>query len=307
MRYYKQTIIETPCDFSFLATLHSHGWVQLAPFLYDPVNRRLDYPVNSKGVECLISLGFDSDNSIILEVNSDNAIGKLELSEINRLVLRIFGLHNDIGDLHRLVNKFPEYSWISRYKLGRFLASPTLWEDMVKTIATTNITWDQTIGICTNLVALGKPILGRHCFPTPDEIAQIDLVEFSALTKLGYRAKHVHELANLIISGALDLEALADSSGPRENLYSSILSLKGFGPYSAGNVLRVMGRHERLAIDSVVRNSLSVQFYKGKKPTDLQIERRYKKFGVWAGLIMWCEVTKDSLIERLEVSKSLSE
>ena len=71
-------------------------------------------------------------------------------------------------------------------------------------------------------------------------------------------------------------------------------------------MLRVMGRHERLAIDSVVRNSLSVQFHKGKKPSDIQIERRYKKFGAWAGLIMWCDVTKDSLIERLEASQSAS-
>ena len=306
MQYYKQTIINTPCDFSFLATIHSHGWVQLAPFHYDPVNSLLEYPVNLKGVECLIRLGFDADNSIIIEAESERVIGELELSEINSLVLRIFGLHNDIGDLHRLIKKFPEYSWISQYKLGRFLASPTLWEDMVKTIATTNITWDQTIGICNNLVALGKPILGRNCFPTPQEIAQVDLVELSALTKLGYRAKHVHKLANLIISGALDLEAWADSSVPSEKLYSSIVNLQGFGPYSAGNMLRVMGRHERLAIDSVVRNSLSVQFHKGKKPSDIQIERRYKKFGAWAGLIMWCDVTKDSLIERLEASQSAS-
>jgi len=306
LQYYKQTIIDTPCDFSFLATIHSHGWVQLAPFRYDPVNHRLEVPVNSKGVECLISISFDSDNSIILEVKSERIIGELELSEINCLVSRIFGLQNDIGDLHRVINKFPEYSWISQNKLGRFLASPTLWEDMVKTIATTNITWDQTIGICNNLAALGKPILGRNCFPTPQEIAQVDLVELSALSKLGYRAKHVHKLANLIISGALDLEAWADSSVPSEKLYSSIVNLQGFGPYSAGNVLRVMGRHERLAIDSVVRNSLSEQFHKGKKPNDLQIERRYKKFGAWAGLIMWCDVTKDSLIERLDASQSAS-
>ncbi|MEZ4614458.1 MAG: hypothetical protein R2867_02935 [Caldilineaceae bacterium] len=41
---------------------------------------------------------------------------------------------------------------------GRLLRSPTLWEDVVKTIATTNVTWRNTVSMIHRLVdTLGAP------------------------------------------------------------------------------------------------------------------------------------------------------
>ena len=133
-----------------------------------------------------------------------------------------------------------------------------------------------------------------------------DPIEFAKITRLGYRAKHVHELATAIASGVLDVEIWRNSSLSTGELYSKILELSGFGPYATGNVLRLLGRHEKLAIDSVVRNSLAEKLYKGIKPTDFQIESRYKKFGAWADLIMWFDAEQTTLLSSLERNGSES-
>ena len=54
----------------------------------------------------------------------------------------------------------------------------------------------------------------------------------------------------------------------------------------------LVGRYDGLALDSWLRS----QFYKNhnneKKCTDLKIEKYYKKFGKWRGLVIWCDMTE---------------
>eukprot|EP00808_Paulinella_micropora_P025331 g40156.t1 len=96
--------------------------------------------------------------------------------------------------------------------------SPTLWEDLVKTVCNTNIrfrvpkdrqegysqgfsTWGFNLRLCSQLGTR------NGAFPTAREVQQAGLGTLEAL-KLGYRAKRIFALAEQVENGQLDLPAL---------------------------------------------------------------------------------------------------
>ena len=72
-----------------------------------------------------------------------------------------------------------------------------------------------------------------------------------------------------------------------------MLALPGFGPYAAGQALRLLGRHEDLALDSWCRNKLAQQRGRRKPPADRTVERAYRAFGRYKGLALWMDLTAD--------------
>ncbi len=70
-------------------------------------------------------------------------------------------------------------------------------------------------------------------------------------------------------------------------------SVKGAGEYAAGNILRLLGRYEYLALDSWVRGKYSELYHGGRTVSDTTIARRYREHGQWRGLILWLEMTRD--------------
>jgi len=72
----------------------------------------------------------------------------------------------------------------------------------------------------------------------------------------------------------------------------AILAEHGFGPYAAEGLLRVLGRHDYLALDSWVRKRYR-QMYRGPaKSVDRAIARRYARYGEYRGLALWLELTQ---------------
>ncbi|HEX7254101.1 MAG TPA: Fe-S cluster assembly protein HesB, partial [Thermoanaerobaculia bacterium] len=99
--------------------------------------------------------------------------------------------------------------------------------------------------------------------------------------------------ARRVSSGKLDLEKWQAEQGSSESLREAILEEHGFGPYAAENILRILGRHDFLALDSWVRKKYR-QLYPGRaKSTDGSIARRYAKYGNYRGLALWLDMTRD--------------
>ena len=55
-------------------------------------------------------------------------------------------------------------------------------------------------------------------------------------------------------------------------------------------MLRLMGRHDRLSIDTVARDVYKTQFKNGEMPTDAEIRAYYDTFGEWRGLAQWLDI-----------------
>ena len=150
--------------------------------------------------------------------------------------------------------------------LGRLLRSPTVFEDVVKTIATTNTQWSGTKAMTRALCeALGEPLPGdaaRRAFPTPEAIAGAPLDTLTA-ARFGYRGPYVAELARRVVAGELDLEGLTNSKLPTPELLRALLGIKGVGPYAAATLLMLLGRYDALGSDTVLRDFVSAQYFAG--------------------------------------------
>ena len=100
------------------------------------------------------------------------------------------------------------------------------------------------------------------------------------------------ELAERVATGNLDLEAWRTTDLPSGELFKHMRSIKGIGPYAAGNLMKLVGRYDYLGLDSWVRAQYYKVHHKGRKVKDSTIEKRYKRDGKWRGLFIWFEMTR---------------
>src|SRR5207302_9345561 len=113
----------------------------------------------------------------------------------------------------------PALAWTTA-GAGRLLRSPTVFEEVVKTICTTNCTWSATVRMVSALVEhLGEPALGAprsspygRAFPTAEAMARKDSAFYTETVRAGYRGEYLRALAKSVASGTLDLEALGRAS-----------------------------------------------------------------------------------------------
>jgi len=276
--------IEIPEDFSFRATVYSHGWCELAPFSLDVDSWRLSY-VFSDGKNSTPATIFEERTKLRIDL----ANGKIKPEKIIRDIRHILRLDDDLSGLYAAVAGNDRLEWVTHRRAGRLLRSPTVWEDLVKTMCTTNCSWALTKIMVNNLVAkLGS----KAGFPTPQAMANQDEAFYRAEIKAGYRAPYFIELAQKVAGGELDPEQWLHSDLPTPELKKEMKKVKGVGDYAAENLLKLVGRYDGLALDSWLRS----QFYKnhnnGRACRDIKIERHYKKYGEWRGLVIWCDMTE---------------
>ena len=174
------------------------------------------------------------------------------------------------------------------------LRSPSVFEDVVKMICTTNCTWALTEIMVNNLVdKLGETFDDSHkSFPSPEALAGTSEKFLRKDIKAGYRSPFLLEFAEKVASGKLDIECLRSSDLSTEELFKELRSIKGVGVYSAGNLLKLLGRYDYLGLDSWSRGKYYELYHQGRAVSDRTIERRYKQLGKWRGLFFWLEMTK---------------
>lgn len=282
-------------DFVFWRTVTSHGWYDLPPFVCDANRRTLTRSLVTPGgpaVTCVIREADGDDISV-------SAVSPSPLTTADRRSLRLqiaacLRLHEDFRPFHRQARRIPEWRWIAAARSGRLLRAPTVFEDAVKMICTTNCTWALTKLMVNRLVEeFGAPAVdGHHVFPAPEAIAGATEADLRRRCTMGYRTPFILEMSRRVASGALDLESWRDPAIPEEELYDRMRSVKGIGDYAAGNLLKLCGRYARLGLDSWVRQQYARLHHAGRKVSDRTIERRYREFGEWRGLFFWLEMTR---------------
>jgi 3-methyladenine DNA glycosylase/8-oxoguanine DNA glycosylase len=96
----------------------------------------------------------------------------------------------------------------------------------------------------------------------------------------------------MVVDREVDIEGWEECSATTGELKEEMLSLPGVGPYVAENMLRFLGRPEGLGLDSWLRAEYARKYHGGRRVTDRTIARRYACFGSWAGLALWCDMTR---------------
>jgi 3-methyladenine DNA glycosylase/8-oxoguanine DNA glycosylase len=275
--------ISTPPGFAFTPTVESHGWYRLAPFRWsreEGVLRRAEL-VGGKPVELAIT---HRDGALVLD--------RKLTPELRAKVARMFQLDVDLTEFLALTRGSPAHAWVERSGFGRLLCGATLFEDIVKIIATTNVTWSQTVKMTELLVEkCGRRTRSGHAaFPEPESVAGVSVDDLQRDCRLGYRAKTIHALATGIADGSIDLAALADPAQSTAELFESYRTLPGIGPYGAAHLLAMDGRHDLIAVDTEFRRFVRETYHRGRKVSDATMLRRYARWGRWKYLAYWSEL-----------------
>jgi N-glycosylase/DNA lyase len=287
--------IKTPRGFSFRRTVLSHGWCALHPFELDRENWKLIRVLDLGAAKPLVVEISSMKGG--LNIAASPAVGQKAVARIERDVRHMFRLDDDLGDFYQAVTADPDFAWISDEGAGRLLRSPTVFEDLVKMICTTNCSWALTKKMVSGLVnELGRAAAdGRKSFPSASAMAQQPEKFFRDQIRAGYRAPYLAELAQRVASGSLNVEAWFTSELPLNELIKEMKSVKGVGNYAAENLLKLIGRYDGLALDSWTRAEFARLHNSGRVASDKKISRFYSRFNSWRGLALWCDLTRDWL------------
>ncbi len=259
--------IPVPSTFSFRRTVISHGWCELLPFAVDREKWRLTRVIDL--VErAPVTVTMNATKRSVRLITS-RVLSKRETSEVVSATRHILRLDDDLDHFYRATNADVEFEWIARQGAGRMLRSPTVFEDLVKMICTTNCSWALTQKMVTGLVQnLGREAKdGGRTFPTPEAMALMPV----------------------------NVEEWLASPLTTADLVKQIKSVKGAGDYAAENLLKLLGRYDGLALDSWTRAKFFEVRNNGRKASDKKIARYYSRFKEWRGLVLWCDMTRDWL------------
>jgi len=201
----------------------------------------------------------------------------------------MFRADENLTDFWRLCRADPLLRRCAEARAGALLRSATVFEDVVKTLCTTNCHWRNTksmVGrLCTEL--------GRRCgdssdggaqftFPTPEVIVTANAAKLSS-SGLGYRASYVQEFARTVLDGRVSFDEWIRIENPLD-LRRKVMEIRGIGPYGANHIAMLLSRYDFVPCDSEVCAYLG--FPPGTDPKKLEraIERRYRRWGKYAFL-----------------------
>lgn len=282
-------------------TMNSHGFAELAPTRLDEEARTLELTLRMRrGKPRRVRIREGRAARAAVEILGPPASALVQ-EDVIAGVRHVLRLDHDLSGFYAKAEHDPDLAWAST-GAGRMLQGPSVFEDVVKTVCTTNCTWSATVRMVEALVEhLGDAVIGgggeplSNAFPTPERMAGTPEAFYRDVARAGYRGAYLRSLARSVADGELDLEALA-SATPDEltdaDLEQQLLALPGVGPYAAAHVMMTIGRNSRLILDSWTRPKYA-RLMGRKTVTDAQIRRRFARYGDHAGLAFWLFVTRD--------------
>lgn len=275
-------------NFSLAHAVCSYGYFVLAPNRWVPDTKdgpigKLERPLldeDGKAVRCTITQHKTKDS---LTIKTNRKLSREGMSIIKHKVARMLRLNEDFSPFHKL------HKQAKRKKFDCIFRSPTVFEDMVKTITSCNVAWRSTR-------IMNQRLCERYgtggAFPSAAELAVADEAELKAFCRVGYRAERIIRLAKTFTSGELEEAWFDDPLRNSDELYTTINALYGFGPYATNNCLQLLGHYDRLAMDSeVIRHFKESHQITGKaKEVEKKAMDFYAQYAPYQFLAYWYEL-----------------
>jgi 3-methyladenine DNA glycosylase/8-oxoguanine DNA glycosylase len=241
-----------PVDFA--RTIVSHGVAELPPNRVDLDARTLDSTLPVPGGARTVRLT-TSDGTLRI----DAVAGRVDASarrDLAKTIAHMFRLDENLSGFYAVVSEDGDLSWCAR-GAGRMLRAPTVFEDVVKTICTTNTAWSGTRKMTRALVDnLGVEAPGgARTFPTAHAMAAADEAFYRDTARAGYRGPYLRKLA--------------------------VDTADGVDSWTRPTYVKLSGARRAVK--------------------DATIERRFKRYGDWAGLAFWLYLTRSWVDEGLPV------
>lgn len=290
---------------SFARTVLSHGVAMLPPMSVDPT-----------GSSFSVTLGLSATSARTVRVMPVGAAGALvtifgrkpgpaQSARLRDVVRHILRLDEDLSPFYELCLKDPALAWATR-GAGRLMRSATVFEDVVKTICTTNCAWSATermVGAIVEHLGVAAPGTSgtepSRAFPSPQAMADAGEDFYREIARAGYRGRYLMSLAQSVTAGDIDLEEmgrLPREELPDDALFARLVALPGVGPYAAAHIMMMVGRYSQLVLDSWTRPTYA-RLVNKTTLKDASIIRRFRRYGPYAGLAFWLFLTRDWVAE----------
>ncbi len=284
--------------FSLFSTVVSHGWYQTLPFRWLEADQALlraealrDGRVMLVRVEERASAARNHVD-LLVTVTGEGAKDPGVCGEMARRVSVMLHADEDLSGFYKLCASEPELREARRQGAGRCMRASTLWEDVLKTVLGTNVTWRQAVTMINRLAQLGDPcpaLPELRAWPTPGQIVRAKEKFLRNTVRAGYRSPYIMELAKAQKSGSIDLDTIdaAAKKLSEKELYDKLVALKGVGKSSAHFLMNLLGHYDHLPVDSATYAYAKRELFNGKRPTEKQIRRRFARYGKWQSLAYW--------------------
>ncbi|MCC6426129.1 MAG: hypothetical protein IT435_04840 [Phycisphaerales bacterium] len=273
--------IPVPADFNLPRDACSYGYFLLFPNNWDPAESVFTRILDLKDGPATLRITQAKGAGAALRVDSGRTLSGVDRNTARDQITRMFRLDEDKAHADRFHGLDPRFKKSGRFRLMR---SPTLFEDVIKTVTSCNVTWGSTILMNRRLCEC----FGRSgAFPTPQKLARTAPALLRGRCSVGYRDTRIVELAMLfsgkkVVTGIkkkelapVDAAWLEDPATPDDQVFEALLELPGIGPYAAANIMQLLGRYSRLPLDTEsVRHGKMVLGFRG---SSAQIMKRVHK------------------------------
>ncbi len=287
-----------PRDYVLYRDVCSYGYFVLEPNWWDPISRvlRRVLTLEPGPAPCVIWQGSRDPNAPAigrpaargqpLNVRFTTTLDPPTKCEAVAQLERMLNFVDDAKALKAYHALDPRWRKSGR---GRLFRSPTLFEDVIKTVTSCNVAWPSTVRMNQRLCQ----VVGEGgAFPSPQQLASTPLALLRARCSVGYRDARIVELAKLFVSGHVDEQWLMNPTTPDDQVRDFLIDLPGIGPYAAANIMQLLGRYAHLPLDSEsVRHGRNVLGFKGNERAIMRrVQRHFAPFKDHAFRSYWFEL-----------------
>lgn len=281
--------IRAPAGFHLGRDVCSYGYFLLAPNFWDVAKQSLTTGLMLAGGSARVTICETSTGS--LRATFDRSLTRAEQGEARARIERMLRLDETKAHVEAFHRVDPRWKKSGRARLFR---SSSLFEDVIKTVTSCNVAWPSTIRMNERLclVCGTKSPGGWYAFPTPAKLARTRAGTLRGRCGVGYRDQRIIDLATLFHKGEIDEAWLEDPQTPDDEVFGFLKTLPGIGPYAAGNIMQLLGRYSRLALDTEsVRHGKAVLGYDGTERDMMKtLAAHYEPFGEYRFLSYWFEL-----------------
>ncbi|MEM1353710.1 MAG: hypothetical protein AAGH88_02385 [Planctomycetota bacterium] len=276
--------LQVPKDFELFKAVCSYGHFLLAPSQWDRDTQQLHRVLRDTTGKAVRTRVTQSGKGRPVTIYCSRTLGRADQREIKRQYVRMLRVDEDVASWYRL------HKPAKRRGFARLFRGADLFEDIVKTITSCNVTWPNTV----NMNRLLVEHVGHGAFPSPEQVADFGEERLKTRCRVGYRAGRIAKLGRDVANGTLDLDWFEQPERTSAEVYVALLKLHGIGPYAAANVCMLLGFYDRLAIDTETYRHYC-KTYRVRRPKDpsklhRRIEKHYGQYTPYAFLAYWFEL-----------------
>lgn len=310
--------MSVPDDYVLARDCCSYGYFLLAPNHWDVKSRRLTRVLTVRvgvrrrvGVRVVIGQKGEAGGALSVRVEEGDwaqegsAARRAVIEQIRAQVTRMLRLDESAAVIAAFHARDPRWRESGR---GRLFRSPTVFEDVIKTVTSCNVQWPGTMTMNRRLCeVVGPRVDGEGSvakdargdvrgFPDAAGLGRVRAGTLRSRCRVGYRDARIVALSRLFganrAHGGVEVARLEDAATPDAEVWDTLLGLPGIGPYAAANVMQLLGRYGRLPLDTEsVRHGRVVLGYTGTpKQVMTRLHEHYVPFGPDAFRSYWLEL-----------------